>query len=91
MTRTGLNQAHFYNSRTWKVSQADGAGNNVYAPGTFGWTEKGQTPVIQPEPQPGYLHPAVLRGGPVILLSGMGLLLIGSAVWHEIQVWRGKR
>jgi len=25
------------------------------------------------------------------ILAGMGLLLIGSAVWHEIQVWRGKR
>ena len=23
--------------------------------------------------------------------AGMGLLLIGSAVWHEIQVLRGKR
>ena len=27
----------------------------------------------------------------VIILAGMGLLLIGSAVWHEIQVLRGKR
>jgi len=27
----------------------------------------------------------------MIVLAGMGLLLIGSAVWHEIQVWRGKR
>lgn len=25
------------------------------------------------------------------ILAGMGLLLISSAVWHEIQVWRGKR
>ena len=25
------------------------------------------------------------------ILAGMGLLLIGSAVWHEIQVLRGKR
>jgi len=24
---------------TWKVTQADGAGNNVYAPGVFGWTQ----------------------------------------------------
>lgn len=41
--------------------------------------------------RPGHLHPAVLRGGPMIILSGIGLLLVGSAVWHEIQVWRGKR
>lgn len=32
-----------------------------------------------------------LGGSRMILLSGMGLLLVGSAVWHEIQVWRGKR
>lgn len=25
------------------------------------------------------------------ILAGMGLLLIGGAVWHEIQVKRGKR
>lgn len=30
-------------------------------------------------------------GAGMILLSGIGLLLIGSAVWNEIQVWRGKR
>ena len=32
-----------------------------------------------------------LGGAGMIILSGMGLLLIGSVVWHEIQVWRGKR
>lgn len=32
-----------------------------------------------------------LGGAGMILLSGIGLLLIGSAVWHEIQVRRGKR
>ena len=30
-------------------------------------------------------------GAGMTILAGMGLLLIGGAVWHEIQVWRGKR
>ena len=28
-----------YQNKKWKVSQADGAGNNVWAPGVYGWTE----------------------------------------------------
>ena len=28
-----------YGGFTWKVTQADGAGNNVYAPGVYGWTK----------------------------------------------------
>lgn len=32
-----------------------------------------------------------LGGASMIVLAGMGLLLIGSAVWHEIQALRGKR
>jgi hypothetical protein len=27
-----------HNGSTWQVSQADGAGNNVWEPGVFGWT-----------------------------------------------------
>lgn len=29
-----------YNNKTWFVSRADGAGNNVWAPGVFGWTQE---------------------------------------------------
>lgn len=34
---TGLPDECTYNGQRWRVSQADGAGNNVWAPGTFGW------------------------------------------------------
>ena len=27
-----------HNGSTWKVTQADGAGNNIWEPGVFGWT-----------------------------------------------------
>lgn len=28
-----------HNGSTWKVTQADGSGNNVWEPGVFGWTQ----------------------------------------------------
>jgi hypothetical protein len=28
-----------HNGFTWKVTQADGSGNNVWEPGVFGWTK----------------------------------------------------
>lgn len=34
---TGLPDQATHNGQTWRVSQADGAGNNVWAPGAFGW------------------------------------------------------
>jgi len=36
---TGLPETCIHNGKTWKVSQADGAGNNVWEPGVFGWVE----------------------------------------------------
>lgn len=36
---TGTGDVCTYNGKTWRVTQADGAGNNVYAPGVYGWTE----------------------------------------------------
>lgn len=35
---TGLPDRVTHNGQTWQVSQADGAGNNVWEPGVFGWT-----------------------------------------------------
>lgn len=35
---TGQPDRATHNGQTWRVSQADGAGNNVWAPGAFGWT-----------------------------------------------------
>jgi hypothetical protein len=34
---TGQPDKATHNGQTWRVSQADGAGNNVWAPGAFGW------------------------------------------------------
>jgi hypothetical protein len=36
---TGQPDQCTHKGSTWKVSQADGAGNNVWEPGVFGWTK----------------------------------------------------
>ena len=36
---TGAPDSVTYSGKTWKVTQADGSGNNVWAPGVFGWSE----------------------------------------------------
>ncbi len=35
---TGLPDRCTHNGQTWKVTQADGSGNNIWTPGQFGWT-----------------------------------------------------
>jgi len=34
-----------HNGETWYVTQADGAGNNIWEPGVFGWTVVGAEPL----------------------------------------------
>jgi hypothetical protein len=36
---TGTGDICTHNGKTWRVTQADGSGNNVWEPGVFGWTE----------------------------------------------------
>ena len=36
---TGKGDLCTYGGFTWKVTQADGSGNNVWTPGVFGWTK----------------------------------------------------
>jgi len=36
---TNLPDTCTHNGSTWKVTQADGSGNNVWEPGVFGWTK----------------------------------------------------
>jgi len=50
---TGRPDECTHNGRTWRVSQADGSGNNVWEPGVFGWVEvvNGQV-VAAPAPAP---------------------------------------
>lgn len=36
---TGKPDQRTHNGFTWKVTQADGAGNNVWQPGVYGWTK----------------------------------------------------
>lgn len=38
---TGEGDYSLHNGRTWQVTQADGAGNNVWEPGVYGWTDIG--------------------------------------------------
>ena len=42
---TGVGDLCTHNGDTWQVTQADGAGNNVWEPGVFGWTVIGQVPL----------------------------------------------
>lgn len=42
---TGAGDRCTHAGETWYVTQADGAGNNVWEPGVFGWTIVGQTPL----------------------------------------------
>lgn len=36
---TGTGDLSIHNGFTWKVTQADGSGNNVWEPGIYGWTK----------------------------------------------------
>ena len=36
---TGKPDQVTHNGKTWKVTQADGSGNNIWQPGVFGWSE----------------------------------------------------
>jgi len=42
---TGAGDRCTHNGDTWYVTQADGAGNNVWEPGVYGWTVEGETPL----------------------------------------------
>jgi len=41
---TGEGDLCTHNGQEWFVSQADGAGNNIWEPGVFGWTVVGESP-----------------------------------------------
>jgi len=41
---TGQPDRCTHNGSEWYVTQADGAGNNVWEPGVFGWTQDGTAP-----------------------------------------------
>jgi hypothetical protein len=38
---TGQGEVATFNGRRWRVTQGDGAGNNVWQPGVFGWADEG--------------------------------------------------
>lgn len=42
---TGKGDYSLHQGRKWQVTQADGAGNNVWEPGVFGWTDIGPAPL----------------------------------------------
>jgi len=42
---TGEGDLCLFDGKKWYVTQADGAGNNVWQPGVFGWTVVGETPL----------------------------------------------
>jgi len=42
---TGDNDACVFNGEKWYVTEADGAGNNTYAPNVYGWSRTDPTPL----------------------------------------------
>ena len=76
---TGQAETCTHNGKEWFVSQGDGSGNNIWEPGTFGWTEKGQTPGVQPEPQPGPQAWAIDQS-----------VAVGDLRSHNGKVWKAK-
>ena len=52
---TGEGDYSLHNGRKWQVTQADGAGNNVWEPGVYGWLDK--SPVIPSVGYPAWVQP----------------------------------
>ena len=52
---TGKPDQRTHNGFTWKVTQADGSGNNVWEPGVYGWVDK--SPVTEPVGYPAWKQP----------------------------------
>lgn len=49
---TGLPEQAIHNDHLWEVNAADGAGNNTWPPGTYGWTDLGPVDGAAPAPAP---------------------------------------
>ena len=69
-----------HNGQDWYVSAADGAGNNVWEPGTYGWTVVGQ----EPEPEATWVDTGVtiaqLIGAGVYRVSGVPTITLNQAI-----------
>jgi hypothetical protein len=79
---TGQPDQANHNGHTWYVTGVDGAGNNVWAPGVFGWTVVGQ------EPEPGATW--VDTGVTLAQLVGAGVYRV-SAVLSGLTIGQALR
>lgn len=77
---TGQPDQATHNGQTWYVTGVDGSGNNVWEPGTFGWTVVGQ----EPEPGETWVDTGVtiaqLVGAGIYRVSGVPTLTLNQAI-----------
>jgi hypothetical protein len=82
---TGKPDEAIRNGQEWYVTGVDGAGNNVWTPGIFGWTVVGDVvgpdpePEPEPEPDPDPNQPPAW--------SASAVYTAGMQVTHAGQVW----
>ena len=72
---TGQGDRCTHNGKTWYVSQADGAGSNVWAPGVYGWTDENAS--AQPAQPAAWVQPT----------GAHDAYQIGAEVTHNGSVW----
>ena len=77
---TGKPDQVTYNGETLYVTGVDGSGNNVWEPGTYGWTVVGQ----EPEPEATWIDTGVtiaqLVGAGVYRVSGVPTITLNQAI-----------
>lgn len=77
---TGHPDESEHNGKTWYVTGVDGSGNNVWEPGTYGWTVVGQ----EPEPEATWVNTGVtvtqLVGAGVYRVSGIPTITLNQAI-----------
>jgi hypothetical protein len=77
---TGQPDQATHNGQTWYVTGVDGSGNNVWEPGTYGWTVVGQ----EPGPSETWVDTGVtiaqLIGAGVYRVSGVPTITLNQAI-----------
>lgn len=100
---TGAPDRALYNGQEWCVSAADGAGNNVWQPGVFGWRVVGGAvePALEPAPEPTWVDTGATIAGQAgqlfytsVAISSLGLspgqaIKLGTRESSYVGTWPG--
>ena len=78
---TGQPDRCTHNGKTWKVTQADGAGNNTWEPGTFGWVDENAAAQPAAWVQPTGVHDAYQIGAEVTHNGSVWVSTAANNVW----------